>query len=419
MKHLSSSKLFFSIGLLSLAASFLIVGVGHAEFRLFNLFGGSTSSNSSASGGASAPVVNERVIRQEDEIVATVRRVEPAVVSVIITKDLPKLEITNQDVPFENDFPGFPNDPFFQQFRIQIPQYRQNGTEKKEVGGGTAFFVSADGLLMTNKHVVDDEKAEYTVLLNDGKKVPAKVVGRDPVNDIALLKIDGSNYPFLQLSSTDDLNLGQTAIAIGNSLGEFRNTVSVGVISGLRRSITAGRMLGGNPEHLDQIIQTDAAINEGNSGGPLLDSQGEVVGMNTAIASGGQNIGFALPAKELRRVLQSYQKNGRIVRVFLGVRYVPITSEVKQKNHLSYDYGVLVGRGETHADLAVIPGSPADKAGIQENDIILEADGQKLTQEVSLQQIVSSKSVGDTIKLKVFHKGSTKDLTVTLEEMKS
>lgn len=417
MKTSSSSKLFFSLGLLSLIASFLIVGVGHAEFRFFNLFGGG-SSNSSASGGAIAPVVNERVIRQEDEIVATVKRVEPAVVSVIITKDLPKLEIENRSVPFYDSFP-FLNDPFFQQFRIQIPQYRQNGTEKQQVGGGTAFFVSADGLLITNKHVVDDEKAEYTVLLNDGKKVPAKVVGRDPVNDIALLKIDGNNYPFLQFATSDDLNLGQTAIAIGNSLGEFRNTVSVGVISGLRRSITAGSMLGGNPEHLDQIIQTDAAINEGNSGGPLLNSQGEVVGMSTAIASGGQNIGFALPAKELRRVLQSYQKNGRIVRVFLGVRYVPITVEVKQKNHLSYDYGVLVGRGETPADLAVIPGSPADKAGIQENDIILEVDGQKLTQDVSLQQLVSGKSVGDTIRLKVFHKGSVKDLTVTLEEMKS
>ncbi len=416
MKH-TSSKLFFTLGVLTFTFSLLIVGAGHAEWRLFNIFGGNSSS-SPATGGVIAPVINERVIRQEDEIVETVKRSEPAVVSVIITKDLPKLEVINEEVPFGGDFP-FGNDPFFRQFRIQIPQYRQNGTEKKEVGGGTAFFVSDDGLLMTNKHVVDDESAEYTVLLNDGTKVPAKVVGRDPGNDIALLKVDRKNQPFLTIASDDDLNLGQTAIAIGNALGEFRNTVSVGVISGLQRSITAGNMLGGDVEHLDQIIQTDAAINQGNSGGPLLNSHGAVIGMNTAVAGVGENIGFALPAKELRRVLESYRKHGRIVQVYLGVRYTPITKELKEKNKLSYDYGVLVSRGETPSDLAVIPGSPADKSGIQENDIILEVDGKKLTENVSLKQIISSKSAGDTLTLEVFSKGKEKTVTVTLEEMKS
>lgn len=414
--HTSSSKLFF-LGLLFFLGSFLVVGIGHAEWQLFTIFGGSSSSSSSMSSQA-VPVSNGPVVSQEDAVVSTVKRAEPAVVSVIITKNLPKMELDNgQSIPLGNDFP-FPNDPFFRQFRIQIPQYRQNGTQQQEVGGGTAFFVSNDGLLMTNKHVVADTQAQYTVLLNDGRKVTATVAGRDPIDDIALLKIDGSNYPSLAIAADDTLNLGQTAIAIGNSLGEFRNTVSVGVVSGLQRSITAGDTAGGGQENLNQIIQTDAAINEGNSGGPLLNSQGDVIGMNTAVASNGQNIGFALPAKELRRVLQSYQKNGRIVQVFLGVRYVQITPDVKEQDKLSYDYGVLVSRGQAATDPGVIPGSPADKAGIQEDDIILEADGKKLTQEVSLQQIVASKVPGDTIRLNIFHKGVVKDLTVILEERK-
>jgi S1-C subfamily serine protease len=212
--------------------------------------------------------------------------------------------------------------------------------------------------------------------------------------------------------------LGQQVIAIGNSLGEFKNTVSVGVISGLSRTITAGDQFGGGTEELRSIIQTDAAINQGNSGGPLLDANGNVIGMNTAIAQGAQNIGFAIPAQELKRALASYQKNGRIVRPYLGVRYVPITKELKEKNHLAYDEGVLIIRGDDATDLAVIPGSPADKAGLEENDIILEIDGVKLTDDTSLATIIRGKSAGDTVKLKISHHGEEKTVTVTLEEQR-
>ncbi len=400
-----SSKLFFALGATAFASTFVTLSLERGFLA-------------TPAPSVSVPTVTEQsVVRQEDQVVDTVKRVEPAVVSVIITKDLPKVQRSQS----MDDFPF--NDPFFRQFGIQVPLQQQDqgagGTVNREVGGGSAFFVSSDGLLMTNKHVVDDENAQYTVLLNDGKKVTAKVVGMDPLTDIALLKIDGSSYPYLQIASSDDVNLGQTAIAIGNALGEFRNTVSVGVISGLQRSITAGGSLGGNVEHLDQILQTDAAINEGNSGGPLLNSLGYVIGMNTAVAGDGQNIGFALPAKELRRVLENYEKNGRIVRPYIGVRYIPITAELKQANKLPYDYGMLVAAGQNTNDLAVIPGSPADKAGIVENDIILEADGQKLSQDNSLQQIIGGKSVGDTVTFKVYHKGSQKTVTVTLEEMKA
>ncbi|MDD5040918.1 MAG: trypsin-like peptidase domain-containing protein [Candidatus Peribacteraceae bacterium] len=394
------------LSLLPVTIAFLLGGIFVA--LIFVGVGSRAEPASRMSGsGTLAPLP---VIASQDQLVIeTVKRAEPAVVSVIITKDLPKLTQVYENV--------VPEDPFFRGFSFQIPRMQQQGTEKREVGGGTAFFVSSDGLLMTNKHVADDEKAEYTILLNDGKKIPAKVVARDPVNDIALLKVEGSDFTALPITATDDASLGQTVIAIGNALGEFRNTVSVGVISGLQRSITAGNP-GGDSERLDQIIQTDAAINSGNSGGPLLSAKGEVIGMNTAVSSVGQNIGFALPARELRRVLSSYQKNGRIVRPYIGVRYMPITPELQEKNKLPVDYGVLVVRGETAADLAVMPDSPADRAGLQENDIILDADGQKLIAGVSLQQIIINKSVGDTLRLKVLSKGKEKTVTVTLEEWK-
>lgn len=354
---------------------------------------------------------------QEQLIVDAVAKADPAVVSVIITKDLPKMKQVFEDaLPFGGGFFGF--DPFFDQFRMRIPKLEQDGTEKKEIGGGTAFLISNNGLLLTNKHVVSDDKAEYTVLLNDGTKIPAVVIGRDPSNDIALIKIERKNTPSLELARDEDIRLAQTAIAIGNALGEFRNTVSVGIVSGLQRSIVAGDRSTGATEDLQQIIQTDAAINQGNSGGPLLNSDGKVIGMNTAVSSVGQNIGFAIPARDLRRVVESYQKHGRIVRTYLGIRYIPITKELQEKNKLSTDTGVLVARGETTADLAVMPGSPADKAGIVENDIIVEVDGKKLSSDVSLSRIVQAKQPGDTLSVTLLHKGEEKKLTILLEELK-
>ncbi len=365
---------------------------------------------------AQTPSSPVSVLDRDELVTKTVEAANPAVASVIVSKNLPVIEryYTNPlrgDDPFADFFGGTPF------FNMQLPQYRQNGTQKQEVGGGTAFFVSKDGLLMTNKHVVDDPQAEYTVLLNDGKKIPAKVVAQDPGNDIALLKVDGSSYSPLSFAQTD-AKLGQTVIAIGNALGEFRNTVSLGVVSGLSRSITAGNMMDAQTERIEQIIQTDAAINHGNSGGPLLNLQGEVIGMNTAIAESAQNIGFALPAKALQRALQTYQKNGKITQVFLGVRYMPITPDVQKKNNLKYDYGVLVIPGQDPTELAVVPGSPADKAGIVQNDIILMADGKKLDESTSLSSVIHGKNAGDSITLHIAHRGAEKDIKVTLEEQK-
>jgi len=354
-------------------------------------------------------------VSEQSDIVSVVKKVSPAVVSIIVTKDLPKIERYYLN--------PFPNDDFFRQFfgdnffNFQIPQYRQNGTEKKEVGGGTGFIISKDGYVVTNKHVVSDETAEYTVLLNDESKHAAKVVARDPATDLAILKIKGNNFPTVELGDSSSLEVGQTVIAIGNALGEFRNTVSVGVISGLSRSITAGGA-GFGSERLTGVIQTDASINPGNSGGPLVNIAGQVIGINTAIAQGAQNIGFAIPINDVKGSIQSVQENGRIIRPWLGVRYIMINKEIAKSNKLSVDYGALIVRGKERTDLAVIPGSPADKAGLQENDIILELNGQRLDQDHPLASVIGKFRPGDVITLKVLHRGREKEISVKLGEMK-
>ncbi|MFH1559590.1 MAG: trypsin-like peptidase domain-containing protein, partial [Patescibacteria group bacterium] len=239
-----------------------------------------------------------------------------------------------------------------------------------------------------------------------------------PLNDIAIIKIEaGDDLPYVEFGDSSNLKVGQTVIAIGNALGEFRNTVSTGVISGLSRSITAGGA-GFGTEQLVGVIQTDASVNPGNSGGPLLNIAGQAIGINTAIAQGAENIGFAIPINEVKNIYDNVKQYGRIVRPWLGVRYMPITKAIAEANKLEVDYGVLIVRGEARTDLAVIPGSPADKAGLVENDIILEVNGQKLDENNLLSKVIAQLNPGDKVKLKVLHKGEEKIVEVVLEEMK-
>jgi S1-C subfamily serine protease len=347
--------------------------------------------------GNSSTTGVQTVSAGDNAIVEAVKKSNPAVVSIIVTKDAPVYE--RYSSPFD----------FF------LPQYRQNGTQEQEVGGGSGFLVSADGMIATNAHVVDDEDAEYTVYTNDGKKHAAKVIAIDESQDIAIIKISGTNFPFLTFGDSQNLQPGQTVIAIGNALSEYRNTVSVGVISGLSRSITAGDMTG-NTEQLDEVIQTDAAINPGNSGGPLLDVNGNVIGMNVAVAISSQNIGFALPGHLIKNAVESVQAKGYISRPYIGVRYVPVTAALKEQEKLSVDYGMYVTGGSTAAQPAVIPGSPAAKAGIVEGDILIEFDGVKLSDENRLAGLVLHKKAGDKASIKLLRKGQERTVTLTLEE---
>jgi S1-C subfamily serine protease len=347
-------------------------------------------------------VVKTGSAAEESQVIDTVAKANPAVVSIIISKDVP---IVEQYSPFDYLF-GVPDNM----------QQNQNGTtEKQEIGGGSGFFVSADGYIVTNNHVISDSTAEYTVMTNNMKKYTAKILASDSSLDVAILKVDGKDFPFLSFADSDTIKLGQTAIAIGNVLAEYQNSISMGIVSGLSRSITAGDG-GGSSEQLDGVIQTDAAINPGNSGGPLLDIRGYVIGVNVAIENGAENIGFALPSNTVKTIADSVMKNGEIVKPYLGVRYTQITETVKKENNLTVDYGVIVSKGDTADSLAVIPGSPADKAGIEENDIILEVDGVKLDNNKSLVSIIRQKEVGQTVTLKIIHNGETKDVKVQLEK---
>jgi len=341
---------------------------------------------------------------QEQAVIRVVKKVSPAVVNIIISKDMPVYEQY-----YENPFKGY--EKFFGPMpEFKIPKYRQKGTQRKEIGAGTGFIVSKDGLILTNKHVVLDKNAEYTVLANNGRKFSAKVLAKDPVQDLAVIKIESEktvdgkgkiilkSFPTVTLGDSDKLQIGQSVIAIGNALGEFRNTVSVGVVSGLGRKITAS---GGDfVETLEDVIQTDAAINKGNSGGPLLNLKGEVVGVNTAIASQAQSIGFTVPINKAKKDIKQVRESGKIIYPFLGVRYVLVNDDVKKKYNLSVDYGALIVKGKKN-ELAIMPGSAAEKAGLKKGDVILEFNNEKITIKNSLSKIISKYNPGDKVGLKI------------------
>lgn len=348
-------------------------------------------------------------VDEQSGVVDVVKKASPAVVSIIISKDLNKVPGYSTS-PF--DFGPFSLDPFFQNRNQSSSQ-----PNIQQVGGGSGFIISDNGLIVTNKHVVDDTSANYTVVTNDGKTYSAQVLSRDPVNDIALVKIEGKNLQTLTLGDSSGLEIGQKVIAIGNSLGQYQNTVTTGVVSGIGRTITASGSSFGT-EQLEGVIQTDAAINPGNSGGPLLDIGGSVIGINTAIDSQGQLVGFAIPVNDIKKDVESFQKFSKIIKPFLGIRYVLINDTIKQENNLTVYYGALIVSGGKASAPAVVPDSAADKAGLKEGDIILELNGQKIDKNHSLAGILKNFSPGDVVVMKIFSRGSEKNISVTLGETK-
>ncbi len=335
------------------------------------------------------------IVDEESTIVNVVEKSLPSVVTIGINK-------TSYVGGFYEIDPFNPFSPF-----KRIP-----GKKKKiERNIGSGFIVSEDGLIITNKHVVSDKEAEYLVLTYDNKKYKVEKIYRDPLNDLAILKINAKGLKPLPLGDSSNLKLGQLAIAIGTPLGEFRNTVTVGIISGLGRGITAGSPFEGYVEKLDNVIQTDAAINPGNSGGPLLNSKGQVIGVNTAVAAEGQNIGFAIPVNVVKDLLEEFnRRGGRFERPYIGIRYKMIDKKTALLNDVVE--GALV--------VEIIQNSPAEKSGIEPGDIIIEFDGKRLKadKQETLAKLVLKKQVGDRVKLKIWRDGKILEKVVRLEAYK-
>ncbi|RJR14964.1 PDZ domain-containing protein [Candidatus Microgenomates bacterium] len=335
---------------------------------------------------------NERVkiIQEESTVINIVERVSPSVVTIGISTTR-----TGRSLQLD------PFDPF-NFFREEQGQPRQI---EQDIGSG--FIVSEDGLIITNKHVVSETGAKYRVITKDGQQHDVQNIYRDPSNDLAILKINASGLVPIEMGDSSTIRVGQFAMAIGTALGEFRNTVTTGVISGVGRGIDAGSPFQGFGERLDDVIQTDAAINPGNSGGPLLNSSGQVVGVNVAIASSAQNIGFAIPINVVKEAIDNFNQTGQFSRPYLGVRYQTISRDVALLNDVPE--GALIRE--------VLADSPASRAGLQEGDIITRLDNERLTGEnTNVAQIIASKKVGDTISVTYWRDGNESTVTVSLAE---
>lgn len=268
---------------------------------------------------------------------------------------------------------------------------------------GTGFVVDSNGLIVTNKHVVSEATAEYKIIDKNDKEYVVTNIYRDPSTDLAILKVEGAELPPLDLGDSSKIRVGEAVIAIGTALGEFRHTVTTGVISGLGRGITAfGGMAG--MEELENVIQTDAAINPGNSGGPLLNAKGEVIGVNVAVSANAQNVGFALPINVVKESIQNFNQTGQFDRPFFGVRYRLISQEAALANEVPQ--GAYIQE--------VIAESTAAEAGLEAGDILTKVDGQQLKEDLNLAQIINKKKVGETMQIAYWRDGEIIEKTVTL-----
>jgi 2-alkenal reductase len=338
-------------------------------------------------------VVRE-ILQEESAVTKVVDEVTPSVVSVGIKRQ-----------PASNNINNFFFDPFGF-FNQPQPDSQSEPETEQDIGSG--FVIEAEGLIVTNKHVVADIGADYRVISSKDEEMVVEKIYRDPVNDLAILKVTPplTGLKPVKLGDSDNLKVGQTVIAIGTALGEFRSTVTTGVISGLGRGINAGGPFGGGSERLDNVIQTDAAINPGNSGGPLLNSSGEVIGVNAAVSKAAQNIGFALPINVVKAAIDNFNQTGKFSRPYLGVRYQMIDQKTAILN--SVPRGAYV--------VEVVSGSPAQQGGIKTGDIITEISGDKLTDDNSVAQIIAQKKPGEQVEVEIFRDDQKQTLKLTLGE---
>ena len=305
---------------------------------------------------------------------------------------------------------------------VSVVAKREYSGELVEVGGGTGFFVTSDGLVLTNRHVIASENGVvYSVLTNDGDEYSVELIAKDTINDLAVLQVLAEDeeelpeFPIVNLGDSDLVQNGQTVIAIGNALSEYQNSITKGVVSGTGRRVVAGNWY--SSEVIEEAIQTDAAINPGNSGGPLINLLGEVIGVNTAVSSAGEGLGFAIPINHAKKVINDVVEYGRIIRPWLGVRYVMIDLDLAEENDLGSDYGALVLSGQNAGETAVVAGSPAELAGLQNGDIILMIDGVEINTENTLSDQVNVYAPGDLIQISIVRSGEELILEATLDEL--
>ncbi len=284
------------------------------------------------------------------------------------------------------------------------------GTQTQE-GAGSGIIISSDGYILTNKHVVSGSD-QLAVVTSDGTVYDnVKVLGTDPLNDLAFLKVDGvNNLAAATFGDSSSVRIGQKVVAIGNSLGEYQNTVTSGIISGTGRPVSAQE--GNSVENLTDLLQTDAAINPGNSGGPLVNLSGQVIGINTAIAADAQSIGFSIPINSAKGIIKNLMKTGKVQRAYLGVNYVSITPELAKQYSLPLKQGAYVASSEGSA---VISGGPADKAGIKDKDIITKVGDLEVGSRGSVSSLVAEYTIGDKVPLTIYRDGKTMTVTVALE----
>lgn len=280
------------------------------------------------------------------------------------------------------------------------------------VSAGTGMIITSDGYILTNKHVVDGARSITIITDNNDTYENVKLVGTDPTNDVAILKVNAKDLPTVTLGDSKTIIIGQQVIAIGNALGQYQNTITSGIISGLGRSLTAYSSDYSMSEELSDMIQTDAAINAGNSGGPLVNAAGEVIGINTAVSSEGSNLGFAIPISSVKGLIKSVIEEGRVTRSYAGVRYFNITPDIA----IEYDLPVTSGAYlfTDSSESAVIEGSPAADAGLETGDIITKVNGISIGRSGSFSSLLGEYAPGDTVQLEILRDGETKTLKLTL-----
>lgn len=362
-----------------IAGVWLVVGAGVLGAWLSSQ---ATQKNNSLTSGVDG---NQVVTEDEADLANIVKKVGPTVVSVVTTQ-------TSGSGSFQTT----------------------------SEGAGTGIIVSADGYILTNRHVVQDART-LEIINSEGERYSdVTLVGSDPLNDIAILKIKGAkDLPAAELGDSGTVRVGQRVIAIGNSLGQYQNTVTSGIISGLGRPVTAATdELGMNVESLTDLLQTDAAINPGNSGGPLINMAGQVIGINTAIVSDAQSVGFAIPINAARGIIRGVLANGTIQKAYLGVQFVAITPDIRAELNLSERNGALVKSG-TSGQAAVISGGPADKAGIREGDIITKVDDRVIGEQGGLGSLIAEFLPGEKVTLTIIRDGKTQEVSVTLGSYES